>query len=77
MYFPGVNSPVSDCVLRPSNVIGPSAFISAAIASGFDSRRLYFHGFLPSKRQQRLRDLEGLQGEYFEKRGCISFGDPK
>ena len=32
------------------------------MASGFDTRRLFFHGFLSDKRRQRTAELEELQG---------------
>lgn len=56
--MPAISDPgmvLMDAVLEagfPSEVIpGPSAFISAVVASGLPSEHLYFEGFLPRKAQ--------------------------
>ncbi|RMZ53603.1 hypothetical protein APUTEX25_003137, partial [Auxenochlorella protothecoides] len=43
-------------------VPGPSALLTAAVASGFDTSRMLFVGFLPAKQQARCKELEQIQG---------------
>lgn len=40
---------------------GPSAFLNALVLSGFDSSRFLFLGFLPQKKSERQRLLEGVK----------------
>jgi len=42
---------------------GPTAALTALSASGLPTDSFVFEGFLPSRRSQRLRKLEGLKGE--------------
>ncbi len=42
---------------------GPSAILAALVASGLPSQRFAFEGFLPRKKQERLRRLEPLRRE--------------
>jgi 16S rRNA (cytidine1402-2'-O)-methyltransferase len=39
---------------------GPSAVLTALVASGFATQAFYFGGFLPRKRAQLVRTFEGL-----------------
>ncbi len=48
----------------PVSVIpGPSALLSAVAASGFDTRRFAYEGFIPPKGRERDRALAALAGE--------------
>ncbi len=42
---------------------GPTAFVTALVASGLPTRRFAFEGFLPHKGRERRRALERLKGE--------------
>lgn len=44
-------------------VPGPTAFVTALVASGLPTRRFVFEGFLPSKGKERRQALERLKGE--------------
>ncbi len=48
----------------PVSVIpGPSALLSAVAASGFDTRRFAYEGFIPARGQERARAIAALAGE--------------
>jgi len=50
-----------ECGLRVVPLVGPSSILLALIASGLESQRFAFHGYLPVKgpaRDQAIRDLE-------------------
>jgi 16S rRNA (cytidine1402-2'-O)-methyltransferase len=49
--------------LRVDVVPGPSAVVTALVASGLPSERFTFEGFLPRKGSQRRRRLASLAGE--------------
>lgn len=54
----------------PYTLVGSScAFVSAAVLSGFDVRKLAFGGFLPEKNAAREKYLKGFEG--FD--GCLTF----
>lgn len=40
---------------------GPAAFVSAAVASGLATDSIFFGGFLPSKKGERRKRLEGMR----------------
>jgi 16S rRNA (cytidine1402-2'-O)-methyltransferase len=65
---PGISDPgsmlVRECVGRGIRVIpvpGASAFLAALVASGFDTSRFQFEGFLSSKKGRRRKQLERLK----------------
>ncbi len=60
--------------IRVEVIPGPSAVISSLVASGFDSRRFVFEGFLPSRASQRRKQLEKLRSE---ERTVIFFESPR
>lgn len=66
--YPGISDPGDKVVSRvidagyPVSVInGSNAFIPALIGSSLSTEHFYFHGFLPSKRSDRLKELEKLK----------------
>lgn len=52
---------------------GPSAILAALVASGLPSQRFAFEGFLPRKKQERLRRLEPLR---WDSRTLVFFEAP-
>lgn len=61
---PGISDPGSVLVgsavehgIRVVPIPGPAAFVSAVIASGLPSSSIFFGGFLPSKRSERVKKL--------------------
>lgn len=67
--MPGVSDPgwqlVDACLEQGARVEvlpGPSAILTALVASGLPTRAFYFGGFLPRKAGERARALEKLQG---------------
>lgn len=55
---------IQECLknnIEISTINGPSALISAIIASGLNSEHFYFHGFLKSKESERKKELENLK----------------
>lgn len=65
--YPAISDPgerlVRKCLsngIKVSVVSGPSAFLSALAASGLDSSRFHFEGFLPSKPSERDKALKAL-----------------
>jgi 16S rRNA (cytidine1402-2'-O)-methyltransferase len=62
---PGINDPgfrlveaAREAGIAVVPIPGPTAFVSAAIASGLPTDSLYFGGFLPSRKGERRRRLE-------------------
>lgn len=67
--LPGVSDPghhlISLAIRHGIPVIplpGPTAFSAALIASGLAAPHFHFYGFLPSRRTQRRKALQGLAG---------------
>ena len=65
--YPGISDPgqrlVQAALLEDIQVIvisGPSAVFNALVASGFDTTRFYFHGFLRQKEAARLDEIKDL-----------------
>ncbi len=77
---PGLSDPgyglVSLCLEKniPIRVVpGPSAVVAAVVASGLPAQRFAFEGFLPKKKEYRLRMLESLR---WESRTLVFFEAP-
>jgi len=77
---PGLSDPgyglVSLCLEKniPIRVVpGPSAVVAAVVASGLPAQRFAFEGFLPKKKEDRLRMLESLR---WESRTLVFFEAP-
>ena len=73
---PAVSDPCSRVVhaalqrgLRVSPIVGPSALAAAISVCGFDTDRVLFVGFVPSKGQERRVFLDAMIRE----RGCVVF----
>ncbi|HXG42254.1 MAG TPA: 16S rRNA (cytidine(1402)-2'-O)-methyltransferase [Dehalococcoidia bacterium] len=67
--MPGISDPGTDLVaaaagagFRVVPVPGPSAVVTALAVSGLPTRRFHFLGFLPRRRGERRRLLEGVKG---------------
>lgn len=65
---PAINDPGFTMVVKANeigvqvvSIPGPAAFVSAAIVSGLPTDSLFFGGFLPSKKGERLRRLEEVR----------------
>jgi 16S rRNA (cytidine1402-2'-O)-methyltransferase len=65
--YPGISDPgqrlVQAALLEDIQVIvisGPSAIFNALVASGLDTTRFYFHGFLRQKEAARLDEIKDL-----------------
>jgi 16S rRNA (cytidine1402-2'-O)-methyltransferase len=65
--YPGISDPGQHLVqatleagIRVVVISGPSAIFNALVASGLDSTRFYFHGFLQPKEAARLDELKEL-----------------
>jgi 16S rRNA (cytidine1402-2'-O)-methyltransferase len=65
--YPGISDPgqrlVQAALLEDIQVIvisGPSAIFNALVASGLDTSRFYFHGFLRQKEAARLDEIKDL-----------------
>jgi 16S rRNA (cytidine1402-2'-O)-methyltransferase len=65
--YPGISDPgqrlVQAALLEDIQVIvisGPSAVFNALVASGLDTSRFYFHGFLRQKEAARLDEIKDL-----------------
>ncbi len=66
--YPGISDPgsfiIQQVIEKGIDVVvisGPSALINALVGSGLDTNHFYFHGFLPSRKGDRKRDLEKLK----------------
>ncbi|MCF6464342.1 16S rRNA (cytidine(1402)-2'-O)-methyltransferase [Clostridium sp. Cult2] len=78
--MPGISDPGEDIIhLSIENGIevivlpGPTASITALVASGFPTNKFAFEGFLPSKKKDRIKELERLKDE---KRTIIFYEAP-
>jgi len=67
---PAISDPgypiISMCIEAGIDVIpvpGPSAFLAAAVVSGFPLHDFVFEGFLPAKRSGRVKKLNALRNE--------------
>ncbi len=65
---PGINDPgfrivtlAREAGIEIVPIPGPVAFIAAAIASGIPTDSIFFGGFLPSKRSERIKRLEEVR----------------
>lgn len=65
--YPGISDPGSRLVLaalvediQVIVISGPSAILNALVASGLDTTRFYFHGFLRQKEAARLDEIKDL-----------------
>lgn len=65
--YPGVSDPgylvinkVIQAGLPVSVISGPSAFLNALVGSGLPANHFYFHGFLPHRRTDRLKELKAI-----------------
>lgn len=65
--YPGISDPgailVKEAIkndINVSTISGSSAFINALVASGLDTDRFYFHGFLPAKENLAKEEVRGL-----------------
>lgn len=68
--MPGISDPGEDLIkLAIENAIelvvlpGPTASITALVNSGLPTGKFAFEGFLPSKRKERIKELESLKDE--------------
>ena len=68
--YPAISDPgfilVQECLKNDINVSvinGSSAFLTALVASGLDTSHFYFHGFLPAKKGDAKKELEGLKNK--------------
>ena len=67
---PAISDPgyhiINMCIEAGISVVpipGPSAFLAAAVVSGFPLHSFIFEGFLPAKRSRRVRKLNALRDE--------------
>ncbi|MFZ9703776.1 MAG: 16S rRNA (cytidine(1402)-2'-O)-methyltransferase [Bacilli bacterium] len=65
--YPGISDPGSRLVqaalvedIQVIVISGPSAILNALVASGLDTTRFYFHGFLRQKEAARLDEIKDL-----------------
>lgn len=66
--YPGISDPgyllVNEAIksdINVSTVCGSSAFINALVASGLPTNHFYFHGFLPVKNGDAIKELNELK----------------
>ena len=66
--YPGISDPGEKLIKRvieeriPVSIInGSSAFVPALIGSGLSTNHFYFHGFLPSKKGERRKELTSIK----------------
>ncbi|HHU56439.1 MAG TPA: 16S rRNA (cytidine(1402)-2'-O)-methyltransferase [Acholeplasmataceae bacterium] len=66
--LPGISDPgyyvsknAIDSGFKVISLPGANAALTALVASGLPSDKFYFHGFLPSKKTQRIKELKSLQ----------------
>lgn len=66
--YPGISDPGGLIIERVIEagfdvivISGPSAIMNALVGSGLDTRRFYFHGFLPHKRSDRKKELDRIK----------------
>lgn len=68
--MPGISDPGTDLVreclkegIPVTSAPGPTAFATALVISGFDSRRFVFEGFLPQDKKEKAIVLKSLRDE--------------
>lgn len=68
--YPGISDPghrlivnALDANYKVSVISGSNALLNALIGSGLESDHFYFHGFLPSKKTLRIKELEELSSK--------------
>ncbi len=78
--MPGISDPGQDlirlAIIEGIDVVGlpgPTASITALVVSGLSTNKFVFEGFLPSKKRDRIKELEGLKDE---KRTIIFYESP-
>jgi len=78
--MPGISDPgeilIREAIKRNVEVVilpGPTAFASALVISGLNTRKFVFEGFLGHKKSERTKELEKLK---FEKRTMIFYESP-
>lgn len=78
--MPGISDPGEDIIrlaieeeIQVIGLPGPTASITALVVSGLSTDKFVFEGFLPSKKNQRLKTLEELSDE---KRTIIFYESP-
>ncbi len=78
--MPGISDPGQDLIrlaieenIEVIGLPGPSAAITALVVSGLSTNKFVFEGFLPSKKRERIRQLETLKDE---KRTLIFYESP-
>lgn len=78
--MPGISDPGQDLIrlaieenIEVIGLPGPSAAITALVVSGLSTNKFVFEGFLPSKKKERIRQLETLKDE---KRTLIFYESP-
>lgn len=66
--YPGISDPgailIRHCIendIAVSIINGANAFIPALIGSGLCTDHFYFHGFLPAKESERIREIEKVK----------------
>ena len=66
--YPGISDPgqrlvknVLDSNYNVSVISGPNAMLNALVGSGLDTSHFYFHGFLPSKPSDRIKELNDIK----------------
>ena len=78
--MPGISDPGQDLIrlaieegIDVIGLPGATASITALVVSGLSTNKFVFEGFLPSKKRDRIKELEGLKGE---KRTIIFYESP-
>ena len=68
--MPGISDPGADMVrlcglegVPVTSAPGPTAFVTALVLSGIDSRRFIFEGFLPTDKREKEETLKKLERE--------------
>ena len=68
--YPGISDPgyllVQEMIkndVAVSTVSGSSAFINALVASGLDTKHLFFYGFLPAKESEAKEEIASLKSK--------------
>ncbi len=66
--YPGISDPgrrlVARCIeegFAVSVISGSNAMLTALVGSGLDTNHFYFHGFLPGKESERVKELSQLR----------------
>lgn len=66
--YPGISDPGHRLIVNAlendinvSVISGANAMLNALVGSGLDSDHFYFHGFLPSKKSERNKEIEKLK----------------